>query len=613
MPTFQPILQQQGGASTYIRPGVEDRSKATSIQATTGLIGAVAQEGLAIHQGYQEASLEKDIESEISSYFAKNKQYEQGLEAGKEAGAYQIERESLFDIADKEGVPVDEITSVEKKLNDRLSTYKTAMEQGKMSIDELEARILSVTREAINRNPGLTDVLLKRADRVLELSGASSYIKAAKQAEVDAAKQQAEMLKNIRELADQHNIPYNPFNPDYNAITQQVNEIKVQKQAADAIKRTAEGTAALRKEEGISFVQQFGGKAILGDLDEFRAQATALWQNSGAKDYAAISYQIDTLSKSLSDKWYAAAARAQISNEPVVQDMIKRQEASLKAVVDRMRTLKSGEDFVKVLDNEVKALQLTQQKGMYENYNVEALNMVAKVASIAPDLLKSWAVGTGKYDVQAITQTLGSLVQGFMSPQAINSMTSTNASPSKVDAVNVLGTMLKGNEITGAGKLLESFNKGYSQIPDEAGKFKFLEHSVRELGNVSYTENMKNIPVDGVQNGMNLVATYMNQVVPSMISGLNSAFAEIPGETSVSLDVLPDGRLTLTSDNKELQDKVTKKYIIRINESLSAMANLHGKSTKEVAPLFYSTYMKQIPELAQDKDIAKRSGASGKY
>lgn len=592
MPIFQPILEQRN-APTMVRPGVQDNS-------TASRIASFGEQAIDLYTGYQEAALENKIESTLEDHFKPIR------EAEIDIASTDIAVEQAWKRASQEAIDVSEISTVEEIHQKKLNLYQQAVSTGKMSASELEARILADTRAAINRNPGLTDILLKRADRVLEMSGASSYIKAAKQEQVDVQKQQQEQLKNLRELADQHNIPYDPFNPDYSRITQAVNQSKVEKASSDAVQRASQGLTAFTKEQGLQFVQKNGDAALIGDMDELRSQLTNLYSQSTTKDYASIKYQANAVARSLSDKWYAAAARAGISNEPAVKDLITRQEASIKAITDRLESLKSGDDFKKVLDNEVNAMQLTQRAALYKEYDIEAIDLASKIASQSPDLFKQWAVGSGKYDTNDAIKTFGGLVNRFLNKSTVNSMSSKNIDGKKPDAVNFLKETIKLGDKQGITNMLGTFSDGYSKIQDTSSRLSFLEQSVRELGNVANTENLKGLQTDGVNNGMNLINTYMNQVAPQMILGINSAMKENKGEDRVSFDVLPNGTLTVSSSNKDLERKLNSKFIIRINESLAATANLQGVTPKAIAGKFYNQHFgKWIPELSTDKDLTE--------
>lgn len=186
MPQFQPILNPLN-TPTYIRPGVEDR-------ATAQLIGDVGAMGIAAYQGYQEASLEKAIKGEVEGYFAQNQRLTEGMQAGQEAEVLGTTVQEML----AKNAPLEDVSAVESSYANKLQLYQDAVRQGRMSASELESRVLQVTREAINRSPGLADVLLKRADRTLQLSGVATYIQSAKSAEQAAIKAQIDQINIIR-------------------------------------------------------------------------------------------------------------------------------------------------------------------------------------------------------------------------------------------------------------------------------------------------------------------------------------------------------------------------------------------------------------------------------
>lgn len=195
MPIFQPQLQDRS-APTYIKPGVVDKS-------TAGLISDLGGMALDAYKGYQIADIERQQEETMNAYLTGNVEHfdpaaQQAIdEAGKDVGIAAIAEEEAWNLAAKtpEGA-FDAITSAEQNLAKSQKKLSAALEQGVITGDEFNARIMSNLREAINRNPGFEQELVNQTRRVMEYSGMSDFMKLVN-SQKDAASEQAKQMMGI--------------------------------------------------------------------------------------------------------------------------------------------------------------------------------------------------------------------------------------------------------------------------------------------------------------------------------------------------------------------------------------------------------------------------------
>ena len=567
MPVFQPQLEQRS-APTYVKPGVVDKSTAGLIEN----LGEIATEG---YSQYQEYALESKIEEEMDQHFA-------GVESGQKAVVFQ------------EG-------GLEGSFQRELDKYKQAKDEGRIDVRELEARILARTREAINRNPGLTSRLLKRADQVLELSGAASYINASKEAQKAEQDQLAKVDTEIRSQLYQKGIPFNPYNLDRAWAVNELNKRQVQIATYEAFKRDNEINKIRTAEEASALVQQRGHDAFLGSISSFGQAAVATYQNLEKKDAASASAMLDNLANNYLNEWYAWGARNRVAENPEYKLLTQRLETSLKNTKERMSKVTGGEDYLSILKKEVETLQLTQQKSLLEKYDVASLDLLSK---FDPEFIKEYVLKSGKNSNQ-IYDLVGDLASGFMTNEAVKSLTSKTTGRTEPDAVVILGETIKIGDKQAVSSMLGSFNQGYAKIADNNQKLQFLESSVKEIGKLTNQENLKGLDAKATESGMNLVSTYMGQVTRNLLVGLS----DLPQGVTAKFDVLPDGKLNIIVNDPTIQDKLNKAYLPRINDSLQAMANLHGVDPKAISKDFYTNYFKPMwPEVMGDTDIATVSG-----
>ena len=143
--------------------------------------------GVEAYTGYQGAQLEGAIEQQTQDFFSQNQAYDEGMQAGIDAQGVRIGIDKQWDNFDAK---IEDVNVLEKGFKEKMDKYASAMKQGKMSADQLYARIIATTREHVSRNPWLQKELLKTADDYLELTGLGGYIK--------------EAQKNAKETADFH-------------------------------------------------------------------------------------------------------------------------------------------------------------------------------------------------------------------------------------------------------------------------------------------------------------------------------------------------------------------------------------------------------------------------
>jgi len=219
---FQPVLSPSS-AQPFIAPAVRDTGLAESI-ASFGKLGVAA------YTGYQTAQQDKGYEADINAYLQSQGEadsrkdiFEMDLankvktedEMWNAAGAIPkhigLGGDGMEEFPNSAPggrmVEAGDIDQVQQGMSRTLEKFLQAQRQGRMTIGELEARIMDTTRRAISRNPFLQDELLRAGQKYMDISGASAYMKSQLKIEKSKADQQEEVYKQHVAWASKYGIP----------------------------------------------------------------------------------------------------------------------------------------------------------------------------------------------------------------------------------------------------------------------------------------------------------------------------------------------------------------------------------------------------------------------
>lgn len=604
MPIFQPILEQRN-APTMVRPGVQDNS-------TASLISSFGEQAIDLYTGYQEAKLEKGIKTDVESYFNSQQQYQEDEQAGIEAMGIRTGIDEYWNQFDAN---IDDANTLEKSYQAKINRYKTAMEQGSMSISELEARILSTTREAINRNPGLTDILLKRADRTLELSGASSYIKAAKSEAIDKQAAQQQFINSS--MVDARGKGIDPLaDPNWYQKLIRINQ-----------------------DEAVLKLEQETLKS--GQIQDEKLASTWIGENQTRTIPAVYTSLSSTLTNLLAQKDVNGQKIPWETARLQMKDLVINAREEFFTDVNTIRT-KTGVPFITVpgikdyVDSKLKAFDeieksfdgfgsgdeakrwLSNQRDLKESQqklavmgvvNVPAIDSINKLFTAVPALqnrLQYQKDANGKPLLDSYLVAASNMASVSFNPNLTNS-----GMDGKPIGINVLDTSLEaGNTGLDVSKELESnittIYKGLSDptITKDRNILNFATHAIASLASSKNQEAIKQLSPDGRRTATNLIEEYLGQVKTQSTLRIQ----ELEGRgIKLQWDLLPDGTWNLeyaqgsAKDDKALSE-MNKVFAGHLNNAQKAFSYVFGKSDwrQTSRDFFIPRYMGEV-----DTSVAK--------
>lgn len=589
------------GAAGFIRQPTAD----TSGLVMTGLALDVASEIPNAWAGYENARLESEQEKVIDEYLERKKNPLIMEQTAVEIGALDMAEESIWKkvASDADYQPdVDDFSAVDQALQQKLSKFQAARDQGVMSPEEFTDRILATTREAINRNPGLYDRLKQHSARVLEMSGIMDIVKA----DAAAAKAQQDELtrfkNDIVDLAKKHDVPlYTDQNglPDYGRIKTEVDKIQVQKQAVTLYENKNKLVTEADKERANAFMRNNGTHLVNGLINSELDKGIAIINQGGDVQGA-----LTQIRMGLNSAYQTFLGKVgPIIDNPKVKAAITMFETQQKFVEEMIGKAATKEDAVRLSNNLKQMLQNDQYQEVSKYVNPEQLAITTQILNTVggarileqnPELMGN------------MITTFGDLLSGVSGSPRVNYDASVNGKNVVAAGLNELAkqTLLdpkNGKHLEKAISAISADTQNPDKFQTTDQKFRFYEKLIRELGDPAINKAFARVGAGTISQATGLVDDYMNLTV----GGMRKTVADWEGKgVKVELDVLPDGRVMFKANNPQATQDLNSRYTSRINDSLATMSNLMGLDTKSVAAQqFYPQY---IPSIVGDKDLQPR-------
>lgn len=582
-----PDLSKQGAA--HITEGVENYGSAKAIQATTGLIKDVGTTAIAAKQGYDIA--QQEIQSN-----ALNQEY--------------MDRRSpqtIFSDLDPNAVATGEnISPMLQGFNQDLSRYQNAIKQGIMTPWEFELRVKDNLRKAVNNNPGMIGELTKASQNALDLSGLTDIVKQDHLIQQNVLKQQEHEHNYYMQEAGKFNIPLPRLTTgqiDYNSLVQKVSVVQQEKAVMGAAEQKIKWTE--------DDFRTFGTTYAIG-LKNIATKTAIDILNDPNQPLEKSMAQINMILDSVSSDFIASPKVGSIIDKPPVQSTIqylKDQMTSLKATLKSFATKEEAMTFLKNMEQMSRSTDYITTSKVVNPEMVSVLNKLltlpqvnALVTSERPDL-----------KVQ-IYDSLGKLIQGVgigqspvytVNPHTGKSTVSTTVESLAKDA----GKPDQDISVKGLQNLISAVN-GDTKSMSLSDRFNFNRDYIKTLGLSSSKEGLSKIDDLSRQHAVDNINDYTTIIMNDMKKTMNRYKGQ---GIEIPISYLPDGRINIGSSNPTVSTEMNKKYVNRINDSLSAYSNLNGyTSTKEASKEFYNQYKEYLsPPQTTSGTIKKGTSEKG--
>ncbi|UOF80639.1 hypothetical protein [Caudoviricetes sp.] len=575
------------GGAGFIASGVMDESGAIRTKATTGLIANAGSMAIEAYQGKQLADIEVEQEKVIQEYMDRKNPEMLKIEAA----ALKQQDISLFQ---QPGVTPEELAPVQQKFNETLSRYKNALDQGLMSPEEFNTRTITVLRNAVNKNPGLMKDLSDQATKVLELSGIQGIIKSDISDREKLAKASENAINYDMEIAKKFNIVV-PYNNDgsvnlaslrkKNAIVQQEQFVVEQ---ADRLDKFTEDQ-----------VRDYGTPLMNGKINNATDMSIQILNDPAITVDKAL-FQINNLLDSVQQGFVSDPRVGRIIDKPAVQSMMTYGKTQIDAIKENLKKFATKEEAAAYLKNTTNMLRDSQYQTISQVVNPQAVELLSKLTANV-----HFANVLDKHPELAVNMmgNLSRVIEGLPTngtvlydrlPEGGKSPIMNTLSSLAIDAGKDGG----GKSITGLANTIKTINID-SQRMSPQQKYSLYGDYIKELGNPANKIGISKLDDVAIGQATESLSDYMKMTTTDFLSSVQ---AYRDKGIQISIDPLPDGRISLSTSDPKVTEELTKKHIIRINDSLNAYASLTNSNTSNIAPKFYSSFMGIKPTFTRESN-----------
>jgi len=563
MATFQPILNKSS-TNPFISPGVQDNSMAQ-------LIGDLGKMGVEAYTGYQGAQLEGAIEQETLDFFSQNQAYDEGVQAGVDAEGVSKGIDSFWKGAETNIADVNDLNVLERGFREKMDKYASAMKQGKMSADQLYARIIATTREHVSRNPWLQKELLKTADNYLELTGLGGYIKEAQKNAKETADFQAKIVEQEAKYAA--TVGIDPLtDPLWMDKTRQrritISNYEDKKKQLEMIKEMRPGMLG----NLISNMEQLRPATFMSLQDKAVAITTSLDQNGKPLPWDVQKMQLQNLWNTYVSDTRSAFVRADPTSisDPNISEYLKWMGEESKNFIGELQNMKSGEEAAKWLENRQKLVSAQEKLVVSGAVNRDALQVFGNMIQYMPEPARN-------------------RVLSLMLPQTMSAANSIFSKVAPLDmttsALPVLDVILEAGKAgrpigTELGAFIQSSTKGINNpniVKTPIEKLNYLKDINARMASVNELANLKQLSPEDREAAVKLTQEYKD------IAMFNAQKQIEDSGLTLEWNQLPNGDFTLTYAPGSKKDdaalaKLNTTFAGHINNAHKALSHLYGRT-----------------------------------
>lgn len=564
------------GGAGFISSGVMDTSGAIKTATTTGLLANAGEMAINAYHGKQLADIEVEQEQIGQEYMERR----DPASLLAEAEAYG---KTAFNLFGEEGITKEDLAPVQQKFNDTMGRYKKALDQGVMSPEEFSTRTLTVLRNAVNKNPGLMKELSAQASQVLELSGITGIIKSDASDREKIAKAQETAATYDLDIAKKFNVVV-PRNTDGSvdlAALRQKNALVQQEQfvveKADRLDKFTEDQ-----------VRNFGTPLMNGKINQTTDLAIQVLNDPSISVDKAL-FQINNLLDSVQQGFVSDPRIGRIIDKPAVQSMMTYGKTQIDAIKENLKKFATKEEAAAYLKNTTDMIRSTQYQAISKVVNPQAVELISKLTANV-----HFANVLAKHPDLAVTMmgNLSKVIEGLPTNGTV--MYDKLPDGGKPPIINTFSSLAidAGKEggdssLTGLANTIKTINVD-SQRMSPSQKYSLYGDYIKEIGNPVNKLGISKLDDESVGQATESLVDYMSLTTTDFLSSVQSYRDK---GIEISIDPLPDGRISLSTSDPRVTEELTKKHVIRINDSLKAYANLTNSNTSSVASKFYADFM----------------------
>lgn len=590
---FNPTLQP-----TTVSPSISGNKLkgANSTLETVSNLGKLAIGAYAEYdKGQVLSELDKRLNSLNQEYFDRNPAYlnaeEQSLAQERTATAldqYALTQNPTFQTGEEIDQRYNQLDAKVLELDDKLKKLQIAKQQGALTSFEFDIRSKDITRALVAENPHLTSDLITRLNQNLGLSTIPERLKFDEALAKNAQAAQSKWETELWNEADKRNIPVpkigNTDQPDYRKLEQQLMKDRAEDAAYEIANQAFTTKQHLDQVHVNDLIDRDFHTAVTnGSYKKAEASLVGLF-NDPSQSFES---KMLAAKKIVSDqKTYTRDMLSKYSNDQRIKDQLTFSDNRFDTLLSSMESFHSLEDAKKYFANEKTILD--------DQQNIEVLKQfpVAETKFIVGTINQLGVAGIlqSPEGSKLIKGTIN-LVQNILSDSLptekdFNKNTATKDSNFNTILKSNIKEVAQGNldNTDLLNKTISSYMKGLNS-PEVTSNpndyFKRSEDLVKIFSTTDGKLALEHLDENSKGHLLDTIDTYNRQIANSLTTNLQQA-----GNVNINLTIAGDGTLLARGATPEFNANI----VSRINQGLTAYANLHGLSKKEASKEFYSFY-----------------------
>jgi hypothetical protein len=599
----------------HTREGVADRTglgdemtRQMNYQIGSSAVQAAGEVITAGYKGYNIAQLEKQINDEAVKPFLQGIDPEfqsqrdktvaesQGMLSG-----YSKQKEGIFqNMMDNDVDPIQSLSEMEPGVQKESQKLKAALGQGRMTQAEFELRLRKVTREAINRNPGLTQELLAHAQLVEHQSGIRQIkdpAQALDKAEAKQAEARNKLFISQAKAVGVYIDPNRMDDPNYQALmapqVQQAhqdisNYNETKRMKADG--EIAENYTGKQRARLAPSVVRGAYHTAIDNFTQVAGEATS--GNEAAKKDAVLNMKLYRNQAVLD-------LGEELHNQGLLPGDVDRHVKSftdmLDYTIDNVSQDVSGELLSKTLGNTRSILTSTQENNVLRNHDVAAWKLTSLIGT-NPEFV---AFLRNNPEIAKQTQAnYSNVLTGILNQGSLDTLYERNLNPNMSDAAWLTSQALKSGNNEAAGKIIDTAKQLTVDFADKnfganvQQKVASQWDIIREIGKLKDTENVSLSTPDKASftaltgDFLNYAGTRFNREITKLEEDPNINVITRFGK---------DGRMVIEAHGAPpgVERELNVKYANAFNDAVQAFAAVHKDSWASSSQSIINNYAQQ--------------------
>lgn len=540
----------------------------------------LVNDGLKIQEGYLRGKVNKDINSAIND-FALLQQNPDLVDALKSSDANVSEAFSR----------IESTSENPESFRKQAQSYKRAVDQGLMTPSDLKLRLMAITRQHVNANPGAADAIIQESNRILELSGVSS-LKDPKPVEDEQAKARAEGLKQLNLAIAKHNIPnVDRFrlqtDPDYQIQVQE--ELNKRLYEQSLVEEIITGD----KVESITSAKQAQQWARDKGNSTYNGYIAGVSQDfiSVVESGLPAEEQINRLEQDIvplqRDNLIAYLEETGMFRFPEGERMLQRFDAHTSSLIKGIRDSKTQSTRLDIVKNQE---EYERNIGQLEVNKVVNPAAISTLKNMPAPLVQKMVLKNPEVSQRLMTSIAGllddSLASGYQTKNLVNSQELT---PGKSDAATASIHLLTDGRNADFKTILGNIDSAQKNGKlTQQDHFNYMDSLNDYLANPSTKTMIQGAGDDLV---MEMVDNINNYIV-NLGSRLNKTIEDSGVKVKdIEVSTLPGGGVRYdVPSNRSLQLKLNTDFASRYNKSINSISVLSGQGSSTVANILNSMH-----------------------